>query len=225
MKTQRPIRSFVIRAGRMTARQSQAHDSLWSQYGIDYKQQQIDFVKAFGRKAPLVVEIGFGMGKSLVEVANNHPELDFLGIEVHPPGVGACMADIADRKLSNVRIIMHDAIEVLSHCIADGAIDQLLILFPDPWPKKKHHKRRLIQTQLINLLKTKIKASGFLQIATDWRPYAEYIDSIMQTQCAFMPVEIPSSSLLGARLTETKFECRGKGLGHEIWDITYQRYH
>lgn len=220
--SQRPIRSFVIRASRMTNRQRQAIESHWSEYGLDLTEDLKDVTSCFERCAPTVLEIGFGMGNSLVTLAQSRPDINFIGIEVHPPGVGACVASAAEAGLTNLRVIRQDAIEVLERHVADHSLDQVQILFPDPWHKKKHHKRRLIQKELVDLLGQKIVPQGSLRIATDWAPYAEHIESVLSDSEVFVARQDDINELrIETRLGETKFEIRGKRLGHNIVDFWY----
>jgi len=210
----RTIKSFVRREGRMTPAQKQALDSLWSQYGLETSASTIDFSTIFKNQFPTILEIGFGMGSSLLAIAQEHPENNYIGIEVHRPGVGALLANIATHNLTNIRIYCADAIEVLNQCILDNSLTEIIILFPDPWPKKKHHKRRLIQPKFIELIHSKLQPNGYLHIATDWENYAEHIEQIM-TQTKFFKKTTPKPR------PETKFEQRGKKLGHKIWDFGF----
>jgi len=175
----RTIKSFVRREGRMTPAQKQALDNLWSQYGLELTSNKIDFSSLFNNQFPTILEIGFGMGGSLLTLAQEHPKNNYIGIEVHRPGVGALLANIAVHNLTNIRIYCADAIEVLNQCIPDNSLAEIIILFPDPWPKKRHHKRRLIQPKFIELIHTKLQPNGLLHIATDWENYAEHIEQII----------------------------------------------
>lgn len=217
------IRSFVKRQGRMSKRQQHALEQYWGQYGIDYQADGFDLDKAFARHGKTVVEIGFGMGKSLVEQAKANPDCNYLGIEVHTPGVGTLLADCAELNLSNVRIIQHDAVEVLKFMLDDKSIDLFQIFFPDPWHKKRHHKRRLIQAPFVELLISKLKAGGIIHCATDWQGYAEQMMQVLTenqhlTNCVGPEQysERPESRPL------TKFEQRGHRLGHGVWDLLFQ---
>jgi tRNA (guanine-N7-)-methyltransferase len=171
----RPIRSYVLRQGRVSNAQRRAHDTLLPRYGIEYAPAPLDLERAFGRAAPHVLEIGFGMGETTAQIAAAHPEIDYLALEVHTPGVGSMLKQIEARGLANVRVIQHDAVDVLEHMIQPGALDGVHIFFPDPWPKKRHHKRRLIQPPLVALLSSRLKAGGYLHAATDWQEYAHLI--------------------------------------------------
>ena len=217
----RPIRSFVIRAGRMTPRQTQAYDEAWPQYGLTPK-GMLDLKAVFQRTAPIVIEIGFGMGQSLVALAKHRQDVNFIGIEVHPPGIGACMADAKLAGLTNLKIIQEDAITVLTSHVADHSVDQIQLLFPDPWHKKRHHKRRIIQPSFLQLVHQKLITGGFLRIATDWQPYADVIQDELDQQTGFIPAEHTMTGLVEARLGKTKFEQRGQRLGHDITDFVYQ---
>lgn len=221
----RTIRSFVRRTGRLTPSQQRALDELWPQYGVDYAAEQLDFDNLFKREAPRVLEIGFGNGETLVQQAEENPDLDFIGIEVHEPGVGHCLLKAHDAGVSNLRLIRHDAIEVLERQIPPLSLHRINIYFPDPWPKKRHHKRRLIQPTFLALLHDRLAKGGALHIATDWANYAEHIDEVFASVDLFdcderrehdgdRPLDRPS----------TKFEKRGLKKGHRIvdWRFTKQ---
>ena len=215
---QKRIRSFVRRAGRLTSAQTRALEELWPLYGIDYSNETLDLDEVFGRCAPRTLEIGFGNGELLATLAARQPETDFLGIEVHEPGVGHCLLEIEKHELSNVRLLRHDAIEVLNRQIADAALNQVNLFFPDPWPKKRHHKRRIVQPAFLHLLSRKIKPDGCFHVATDWMNYAEHIEATVDTDASF---EHSTNDAL--QRPETKFELRGKRLGHAIWERLYRR--
>lgn len=215
----RTIRSFVRRAGRLTPSQQRALEELWPSYGVDVGPELLDFDALFGRDAPVVLEIGFGNGVTLVQQALNSPELNFVGIEVHEPGVGHCLLRAKDAGLFNLKLIKHDAIEVLRDQIPSGSLQRVNIYFPDPWPKKRHHKRRMIQAEFLELLAGRLKPGGVLYIATDWANYAEQIDDVIDHSGLFTceerrehrgdePLDRPG----------TKFEQRGLGKGHRIYD-------
>lgn len=216
--TRRPVRSFVRRAGRLTPAQKRALDLLWPRFGIDYSPTVIDLDAVFARSAPRVLEIGFGNGELLVDVASARSEVDFIGIEVHEPGVGHCLLKLEERGLTNVRLIRHDAVDVLKRQIADAALNQVNLFFPDPWPKKRHHKRRLVQPAFIELLARNISPGGHFHVATDWMNYAEHIEETVNASPQFEPAEIDPD-----RGFETKFELRGRRLGHEIWERIFRR--
>ncbi len=178
----RPIRSFVLRQGRVSNAQQRAHDTLLPRYGIPFAPHIVDLDQAFGRSAPKILEIGFGMGETTAAIAAAHPENDYLGIEVHTPGVGSLLKQIAALELANVRVIQHDAVEVLTQMIAPSTFDGVHIFFPDPWPKKRHHKRRLIQPPFVALLVGRMKPGAYLHVATDWQEYAEQVLSVLAAE-------------------------------------------
>lgn len=209
----KPIRSFVRREGRMTKGQRKALDLLWPKYGMEISDKAINFQ---------VLEIGFGMGQSLLKMAAQHPEQNFLGIEVYRPGIGSLLITLEKQKITNVRIYCADAIDVLHNCIPDNSLEKILILFPDPWPKKKHHKRRLIQTEFVQLLCKKLKTGGHLQIVTDWENYAEHIVGVIHDVGVIHELPLLQRIPSDPRPT-TKFEERAKRLGHKIWDLTYTK--
>lgn len=214
----RPVRSFVRRAGRLTAAQNRALEELWPKYGIDFVERELDLDAVFGRTAPRTLEIGFGNGELLADMAAARPEHDFVGIEVHEPGVGHCLLALDKLGLTNVRLIRHDAVEVLTHQLPDAALDRVHLFFPDPWPKKRHHKRRIVQAGFVALLARKIVPGGLFHVATDWTNYAEHIEDTLNDCHAFEPVDDAAS-----QRPETKFELRGKRLGHDIWERIYRR--
>ncbi len=218
----RPIRSYVLRQGRVSSAQQRAHETLLPRYGVAYRESLMDLEQIFGRAAPKILEIGFGMGETTAEIAAAQPENDYLGVEVHTPGVGSLLKQIDARALTNVRIIQHDVVEVLRHMIAPGALDGVHIFFPDPWPKKKHHKRRLIQTPLIHLLAEKLKPGGVLHTATDWHEYAEQILAVLSAEPVLANTATDYAERPGYRPL-TKFENRGLKLGHGVWDILFRR--
>jgi tRNA (guanine-N7-)-methyltransferase len=220
----RSIRSFVMRGGRITEAQQRALDSLWPRYGISFQPAPLDFAVAFGRPAPVTLEIGFGNGDNLAAQAGTHPERNYLGIEVHRPGVGRLLLGLEERQLPNVRIICHDAVEVLAHQVAPHTLDEVLILFPDPWPKKRHHKRRLVQAPFVELVADRLRVGGVLRFATDWQPYADAALEVMNANPhlhnlardgTFVPRPIER--------TPTRFEKRGERLGHDVWDLAFER--
>ena len=220
----RTVRSFVLRAGRITDAQERALRDLWPAYGIDFAPATLDLNAAFGRRAPRVLEIGFGNGDNLIALAGAHPERDFLGVEVHRPGVGRLLLEIDRRRLTNVRAICHDAVEVLERQIAPGVLDEVLILFPDPWHKKRHHKRRLIQPAFVTLVASRLAPGGLVRLATDWQPYAEQMLEVLST-CPALENLSPDRSFM-PRWEErvvTRFERRGERLGHGVWDIAFRR--
>ena len=217
----RHIRSFVLRQGRVSNAQQRAHETLLPAYGIPYAPQLIDLDAIYGRSAPKILEIGFGMCETTATIATAHPENDYLGIEVHTPGVGSLLKEIGERNLANVRIVQHDAVEVLQHMIAPGTLDGAHIFFPDPWPKKRHHKRRLIQPPLVALLASRLKPGAYLHSATDWQEYAEQILDVF----AHEPLLKNTADGFAPRpdyRPQTKFETRGLKLGHGVWDIIFR---
>src|ERR1700741_3567528 len=220
----RSIRSFVTRAGRITPAQQRALAELWPKYGIEFAPRPLDLTAAFGRAAPCTLEIGFGNGEHLVALAVAHPQRSFLGVEVHRPGVGRLLLALEARALDNVRIICHDAVEVLERQLASASLAEVLILFPDPWPKKRHHKRRLIQRPFVELLATRLAPGGALHLATDWQPYAL---EMLETLSAVAGVtNLAGRGAFAARPRErltTRFERRGERLGHEVWDLAFRR--
>ena len=218
------IRSFVKREGRLTSGQAKAIEAYWPTMGLEHQNGLVDFSEAFGRTAPIVLEIGFGMGKSLVEMAAKEADKDFIGIEVHRPGVGTCLAEAVEKGVNNLRVFEHDAVEVLADCIADNSIDRLQLFFPDPWHKKRHHKRRIIQPDFVQKLKTKLKIGGIFHMATDWENYAEHMLLVMSQADGF--VNLSESNDYVARPENrplTKFEQRGHRLGHGVWDLMLMR--
>lgn len=222
----RGVRSFVLRTGRMTDSQKSAFNTYWPQFGLELADGKFDQGVVFGRQAPLVLEIGFGMGKSLLAMAKQEPEKDFIGIEVHTPGVGRLLNDIAEHEVSNIRLYREDAIAVLQHCIADGSIDRLQLYFPDPWPKKKHHKRRIVQPAFVKLVASKLREGGIFHLATDWQPYAEYMLEVMEGEGLACFSNLSGSQNYSDRpdfRPITKFEKRGTRLGHGVWDLMYSR--
>jgi len=218
------IRSFVKRGGRLTAAQTRALAELWPRYGVEFSTGPLDLDALFGRRAPRVVEIGFGNGEALVELAASHPEQDFLGIEVHPPGVGHCLLGIAARGLTNVRLSRHDAIEVLQQQIPASSLDEVLLYFPDPWPKKRHHKRRIVRMEFVAEVATRLKRGAMLRLATDWAPYAEAMTEVLE-HCALLENAAGAARYVGRPASRplTRFERRGHRLGHEVFDLAYRR--
>jgi len=216
------IRSYDLRAGRVGSGQARALTELGPRFMLPYQPQTLDLDAVFGRAAPRILEIGFGMGEGLAEIAAAHPENDYLGVEVHTPGVGALLKQVGERGLTNVRIVQHDAVEVLTRMIPPGSLAGVHIFFPDPWHKKRHHKRRLIQPPFVRLLVERIAPGGYLHLATDWEDYAGQMLAVLSaapglenTVAGFAPR--PETRPL------TKFEQRGIRLGHGVWDLLFRR--
>ncbi|NWG86780.1 MAG: tRNA (guanosine(46)-N7)-methyltransferase TrmB [Hydrogenophilaceae bacterium] len=218
----RGIRSFVLRAGRMGSGQIKALEELGPKFLLPYRPEPLDLAAAFGRTAPKILEIGFGMGDSTAQIAAAHPDLDYLGVEVHTPGVGALLKRIGEQNLSNLRLIQHDAVEVLEHMIPDASLDGVHIFFPDPWHKKRHHKRRLIQPAFVALLARKLKPGGYLHLATDWQDYAEQMLQVLGNEPGLANTAQDFAPKPEYRPL-TKFENRGLKLGHGVWDLLFQR--
>ncbi|HET7161352.1 MAG TPA: tRNA (guanosine(46)-N7)-methyltransferase TrmB [Rhodanobacteraceae bacterium] len=220
----RTIRSFVLREGRITPAQQRAFDQHWAHFGVDYTGAIRELDALFGRRAPRVLEIGFGNGEALAWAGEHDPARDYLGIEVHRPGVGRLMNALAAHAIQNVRVWNHDAVEVLQHEIPPAALDEVRIWFPDPWPKKRHHKRRLIQPAFVELLATRVKPGGLLHLATDWPEYALHMREVLAAQPGWRSREGESG---GSRRPEwrieTRFERRGIDLGHPVTDLLYDR--
>ncbi len=222
----RRIRSFVLREGRMTPAQQRAFDEHWARYGIDYRGDDTshDFAASFGRKAPLVLEIGFGNGEALAWASEHDQARDFIGVEVHGPGVGRLMNALAAREASNVRLYRHDAVEVLQHEIAPGTLAEARIWFPDPWHKKRHNKRRLIQPEFVALLASRMAPNGLLHLATDWQAYAEHMLEVMEAAPGWRNQLGPGQYAQKPEWRiETHFERRGLKLGHGVWDLLYRK--
>jgi tRNA (guanine-N7-)-methyltransferase len=216
------IRSFVLRQGRVSNAQRRAVETLLPRFGIAYAPALLDLNAAFGRPAPKILEIGFGMGETTAQIALAHLQNDYLGIEVHTPGVGSLLRLIEAHALANVRIIQHDAVEVLSHMIAPESLSAIHIFFPDPWPKKRHHKRRLIQPPLVRLLSSLLLPGGYLHLATDWEDYALQMLEVLSAEAQL----VNSAQGFAARPAYrplTKFETRGLKLGHRVWDLVFRR--
>lgn len=221
----RPIRSFVLRTGRMTAAQKRAIDEGWATFGLSSSDGLMDFEKTFGRQSDVVFEIGFGMGNSLAAMATAQAEQDFIGVEVHRPGVGSLLKQIEEQALNNIRVFAEDANDVLKHSIADGSLSKIQIFFPDPWHKKKHHKRRIIQAEFIQFLHSKLKPQGILHLATDWQDYAEHMLEVMKNADGFSNMaESGDYSARPSFRPETKFERRGERLGHGVWDLLFYKH-
>ena len=213
-----------MRAGRMTEGQQRGWDEGFSQWGLTLEQGLVDWREVFGREARRVLEIGFGMGDSLVTMAAAQPDVDFIGVEVHKPGVGRLLSQLQQRGLTNVRVFAEDAVEVFERCIPESSLDGLQIFFPDPWHKKRHHKRRLIQTDFVAMAARRLVPGGLFHLATDWEPYAEHMLEVMAAEASL--VNTAPSRGFSERpewRPETKFERRGARLGHGVWDLLYSK--
>jgi len=218
----RGIRSYVLRQGRVSDAQRRAVDELFPRYGIPFQSTPVDLERLFGRRAPTILEIGFGMGETTAAIAQTHPEIDYLGIEVHTPGVGALLRHVAALALSNVRVIQHDAVEVVQQMIAPQTLDGVHVFFPDPWPKKRHHKRRLIQPPFVALLASRMKTGAKIHLATDWEDYALQILETLRGEAALRNTASGFSERPDLR-PQTKFEVRGARLGHGVWDVIFEK--
>lgn len=218
----RSIRSYVVRAGRMGPGQTRALAEWGPKFVLPYAPQLLESARLFGRVAPLILEIGFGMGDATATIAQSMPDLDFIGVEVHTPGVGALLKHIGEKNLGNVRIIQHDAVEVLEHMIAPQSLAGVHVFFPDPWHKTKHHKRRLIQSEFVKLLASRLAPGGTLHCATDWQPYAEQMLEVLSAE-PLLANTAEGFAPKPAYRPLTKFENRGLGLGHGVWDLVFRR--
>lgn len=218
----RKVRSFVLRTGRLSEFQKNMMNDNWGTLGLDYQTEPFDFAKIYGNDNPVVLEIGFGMGKSLVDMAFANPDKNYLGIEVHTPGVGACIAYAVEKGVTNLRVICHDATEILRDSIADGGLGGLQLFFPDPWHKAKHHKRRIVQPHFVAQVVQKLGENGFIHMATDWENYAEQMLEVLSTN-----TDLVNTSKNGDYIPRpdfrplTKFEARGHRLGHGVWDLYF----
>jgi tRNA (guanine-N7-)-methyltransferase len=216
------IRSFVLRQGRVSNAQRRAYEDLLPKYGVPYTKDLLNFEIVYGREAPRYLEIGSGMGETTVSIARSHPQNDYLAIEVYTPGVGSLLKQIEEFKLTNLRIVQHDAVEVVNNMFPQEYLDGIHIFFPDPWPKLRHHKRRLIQPKFISLLCKHLKLGGYIHVATDWNNYADQILEVMSNELSLTNtardfVQRPKYRPL------TKFEQRGLRLGHKVWDLVFRK--
>ena len=216
----RPIRSFVLRQGRISAAQARAHQDLFPRYGIPYTATPVVLADIFQRAAPTILEIGFGMGDASAEIAASHPQFNYLCVDVHTPGVGSLLKNIEKRGLTNVRIIQQDAVDVLRYMLARGALDGVHIFFPDPWPKKRHHKRRLVQPEFVDLLCARLKPGGYIHAATDSQDYAEHMLAVFSQHACLSNTAVGFAEKPDYR-PMTKFEQRGLALSHQIWDLVF----
>ncbi len=220
---QRRIRSFVLRQGRLTKGQERALETVFPKFGIPYVAEQIDLNEKFNRpESKKVLEIGFGMGETTAKIAQTLPGCDFLAVEVHTPGVGGLLKLIDEQALTNIRIIQHDVVEVLQNMLPEASLDGVHIFFPDPWHKKRHHKRRLIQAEFVKLLCSKLKAGGYLHVATDWQEYAEWVLEVLTAE-PLLQNSAKDYAEKPAYRPLTKFENRGIKLGHGVWDMVFRR--
>jgi tRNA (guanine-N7-)-methyltransferase len=219
---QRTIRSYVLRAGRMGTGQQRALAELGPRYVLPFEPRPLDFATVFGRSAPVLLEIGFGMGDATAQVAAAAPERDLIGVEVHEAGVGALLRHIGERQLTNVRIVRHDAVAVLREMVAPDSLAGVHVWFPDPWHKKRHHKRRLIQPEFVELVASRLAGGGYLHCATDWQPYAEQMLEVLSA-CPRLANTAAGYAEKPAWRPLTKFEARGLRLGHGVWDLLFTR--
>lgn len=220
----RKIRSFVKREGRLTKGQAKAIEQCWPTMGLEHQNGLLDFSAIFARQAPVVLEIGFGMGKSLVAMATAEPDKDFIGIEVHRPGVGACLAEAQAANISNLRVYEHDAVEVLADCIPDASLSRVQLFFPDPWHKKRHHKRRIVNPDFVQTLRHKLLEGGVFHMATDWQNYAEKMLEVMSQAQGYQNLSAHNDYVPRPdHRPLTKFEQRGQRLGHGVWDLMFTR--
>ncbi|MCG6965507.1 MAG: tRNA (guanosine(46)-N7)-methyltransferase TrmB [Chromatiaceae bacterium] len=221
----RQIRSFVLREGRLTPGQQRAFDTLWPHWGLEFQSQPLDLAGLFGNHHPVFLEIGFGNGESLAEMARRHPEHNYIGVEVHRPGVGHLLLRIEQLGLANVRVVRHDAIEVMDQMLAPASLQGVYLWFPDPWHKKRHHKRRILQPALLDRLARLIRPGGFFHAATDWQDYAEHMLEVLSADARrFTNLAGPGRYLpRPAERPQTKFEQRGQRLGHAVWDLIFTR--
>jgi len=223
-RPRREVRSFVVRAGRMTAAQERAWTELWPRYGLETGDALLDLADVFGRAAARTIEIGCGNGETLVALASAHPDRDYLGIEVHRPGIGHLLLRAEELGLKNLRIVCRDAVEVLRDCIAEASLDEVLLYFPDPWPKKRHHKRRIVQPAFMSLVASRLRVGGVLRMATDWQHYATQMLEVASA-CPLLANESAAGEYVPRPDSRpvTRFERRGQRLGHGTWDLSFRR--
>ncbi|MET1256871.1 tRNA (guanosine(46)-N7)-methyltransferase TrmB [Aliikangiella maris] len=223
-ESHRKVRSFVRREGRMTAGQTLAYESMMPDYGITYSQQVLNLTELFGNSNPVTLEIGFGMGASLAEQAANYPHFNFIGIEVHRPGVGSLLARMKERELTNIRVISHDAIDVLQHMIPLNSLSKLQLFFPDPWHKTRHHKRRIVKDEFVTQVRNKLLSGGILHMATDWENYAQHMLKVMQQVSGWENLSSTNDFVPKPEdRPVTKFQQRGERLGHGVWDLMFKK--
>lgn len=220
----RKVRSFVLRTGRLSEFQKNAMNQHWHFYGLEHQNQPFNFQQIYHNENPVVLEIGFGMGNSLVEMALQNPDKNYLGIEVHTPGVGACIANAIEKEVKNLRVICHDATEILRDCIADESLGGLQLFFPDPWHKTKHHKRRIVQPHFVKTICQKLKPNGFVHMATDWENYAQHMLEVLQQETQLQNTSASNDYIPRPEFRPlTKFEQRGERLGHGVWDLYFTK--
>lgn len=218
----RKVRSFVLRTGRLSEFQRQTMNDNWATYGLEHQTEPFDFPAIYGNTNPVILEIGFGMGKSLVEMALQNPDKNYLGIEVHTPGVGACLAYAVEKQVKNLRVICHDATEILRDSIADNSLGGLQLFFPDPWHKAKHHKRRIVQPHFVETIYQKLQPNGFIHFATDWQNYAEQMLDVLKSAVGLRNVSPTNDYIPRPDFRPlTKFEQRGHKLGHGVCDLYF----
>lgn len=220
--THPPIRSYVLRQGRFSRGQQRAYEELLPRFGVPYQRNPLDLQALFGRSAAVIVEVGFGMGETTARIAAENPANDYLGIEVHTPGVGSLLRQVEEHALTNVRIVTHDAVEVLRDMVPPASLAGIHVFFPDPWPKKRHHKRRLVQPDFAALARDRLKPGGYIHVATDWQEYAEHVLAILAATPGLANT-VPAFAPRPPTRPETKFERRGLALGHGVWDILFTR--
>jgi tRNA (guanine-N7-)-methyltransferase len=220
-RQRRTVKSFVLRQGRVSNAQQRAWDTLFPRFGVAFSDSLLDARSVFGRSAPLIVEIGSGMGETSITIAKAHPENDYVAIEVHLPGVGSLLKSIDEEGLTNLRVIRHDAVDVLEKMIPDGSLAGLHVFFPDPWPKKRHNKRRIIQPPLVALMARKLAPGGYIHLATDWQAYAEHMLEVLSAEPS-LENSAKDYAPRPAYRPQTKFEARGLKLGHGVWDLVFR---
>ena len=218
----RPVRSFVLRQGRFTPAQRRAHETLLAHYGIAYRASPLEFAQVFEREAPTILEIGFGMGEATAAIAQAQPGHNFVGVEVHAPGVGSLLNRIDELGLRNVRVVPYDATEVVRDMIEERSLAAVHVFFPDPWPKKRHHKRRLLQSGFVHQLARRLAPGGYLHVATDWEDYARQILQVLEGEALLVNTAVDFAPRPAYRAL-TKFEQRGLKLGHGVWDLLFRR--